>query len=225
MKSATLKPRLGSRGHPEESRAAILKAASREFAEHGIAGARTDRIAQTARVNKALLYYYFKDKDTLYAAVLDDSFQGLLQTVLTALSTEGTPRAKILAYIGSYFDFIAGHPLYPRLVQREMMRAGRGESPQLQHIVKDYFRPIYERLTEVLAEGIAIGEFRPVDPLHFIPSMVAVIVFYFSSAPVTQAMTNVNPLLPARVAERREAVIDFISAALFRNPITAGERA
>jgi len=225
MKSATLKPRLGSRGQPEESRAAILKAASREFAEHGIAGARTDSIAQAAHVNKALLYYYFEDKETLYAAVLDDAFSGLLQTVLTALKTDGTPRAKILAYIGSYFDFIATHPLYPRLVQREMMRAGRGESPQLQHIVKDYFRPIYERLTEVIAEGIAIGEFRAVDPLHFIPSMVAVIVFYFSSAPVMQAMTNVNPMLPARVAERREAVIDFISAALFQHPLKPGERA
>jgi TetR/AcrR family transcriptional regulator len=224
MKSATLKPRLGSRGQPEESRAAILKAASHEFAEHGIAGARTDTIAQAAHVNKALLYYYFEDKETLYAAVLDDAFSGLLQTVLSALNTDGTPRTKILAYIGSYFDFIATHPLYPRLVQREMMRAGRGGSPQLQHIVKDYFRPIYERLTEILAEGIAVGEFRPVDPLHFIPSMVAVIVFYFSSAPVTQAMTNVNPMLPARVAERREAVIDFISAALFRHPVKSGGR-
>ena len=73
--------RMGSRGQPEESRAAILKAAGREFAEHGIAGARTDTIAQEARVNKALLYYYFKDKETLYAAVLDDAFSGLLQTV------------------------------------------------------------------------------------------------------------------------------------------------
>ena len=63
--------RLGTRGQPEESRAAILHAAAREFAEQGIAGARTDAIARTAQVNKALLYYYFKDKETLYGAVLD----------------------------------------------------------------------------------------------------------------------------------------------------------
>ena len=59
------KGRLGSRGRPDESRAAILKAAAREFAEHGIAGSRTDAIARKAKVNKALLYYYFKDKETL----------------------------------------------------------------------------------------------------------------------------------------------------------------
>src|SRR5271156_4457685 len=70
-------PRMGTRGQPEESRAAILQAAAQEFADHGIAGARTDAIAREARVNKALLYYYFKDKETLYAAVLDHAFAGL----------------------------------------------------------------------------------------------------------------------------------------------------
>jgi AcrR family transcriptional regulator len=50
------RPRFGTRGQPEESRAAILRAAAAEFAEHGIDGARTDRIAREARVNKALLY-------------------------------------------------------------------------------------------------------------------------------------------------------------------------
>src|SRR5689334_19093666 len=65
MKAKT-KPRLGSRGRPEESRNAILQAALREFSKEGIAGARTDSIARAARVNKALLYYYFKDKDALY---------------------------------------------------------------------------------------------------------------------------------------------------------------
>jgi TetR/AcrR family transcriptional regulator len=218
MKAAPSKPRLGSRGQPEESRAAILQAAVREFAEHGIAGARTDAIAQAAGVNKALLYYYFEDKETLYGAVLDQAFGGLKQRVFAVLAGGASPREKILAYVGAYFDYIAAHPQYPKLVQREMMRAGRGQTGHIQHIVKEYFRPIFARLTEVLEEGIASGDFRPVDPMHFVPSMVAVIVFYFSSAPVMQMMTGVNPLLPERVAERRAAVVDFISAALFRQP-------
>src|SRR5437016_9959890 len=81
MKTAATKPRLGSRGRPEESRAAILQAAVREFAREGIAGARTDAIARAAHVNKALLYYYFKDKETLYGAVLDQVFGGLTASI------------------------------------------------------------------------------------------------------------------------------------------------
>ncbi len=71
MPSAQARPRLGSRGRPEETRTAILQAAVREFAREGIAGARTDAIARAAKVNKALLYYYYRDKDALYGAALD----------------------------------------------------------------------------------------------------------------------------------------------------------
>jgi TetR/AcrR family transcriptional regulator len=217
---------MGSRGQPEESRSAILQAAAQEFAEHGIAGARTDEIARQARVNKALLYYYFKDKETLYGAVLDHAFAGLKTTVFRALDGSLPPREKMMAYAGAYFDFIASNQLYPRLMQREMMRAREGQSPHIDRMIKTYFQPVFARLSEVMREGIADGEFRPVNPVHFVPSMVAVIVFYFSSAPMMQKIVGFNPFTPERIAERRAAVLDFISAALFRRPgkITQGAR-
>jgi TetR/AcrR family transcriptional regulator len=208
--------RLGSRAQPEESRATILRAAAREFAEHGIAGARTDAIARQARVNKALLYYYFKDKEGLYGAVLDNAFSGMKASVFEVLDSELPPQEKIMAYAGAYFDFIASNPIYPKLMQREMMRAREGESEHIDRLVKTYFQPIYRRVSELLNKGIAEGEFRPVDPAHFVPSMIAMIVFYFSSAPVMRRIVRFNPLAPERIAERRAAVLDFISAALFR---------
>jgi TetR/AcrR family transcriptional regulator len=209
-------PRLGSRGQPEESRAAILQAAAKEFSEHGIAGARTDGIARAAKVNKALLYYYFKDKETLYGAVLDNAFSGMKTNVFLVLDSNLPPREKIMAYVGAYFDFIASNQMYPRLMQREMMRAREGHSEHIDRLVKTYFQPIYGRVGELLHKGIAQGEFRKVDPAHFVPSMVAMIVFYFSSAPVIQRIVHFNPLTPDRIAERRAAVLDFISAALFQ---------
>jgi TetR/AcrR family transcriptional regulator len=207
--------RLGSRNQPEESRAAILHAAAREFAEKGIAGARTDAIARAAHVNKALLYYYFKDKETLYGAVLDHAFSGMKTTVFQALDSDLPPRQKILAYVGAYFDFIASNQIYPKLMQREMMRAREGNSVYIDRLIKTYFRPIYKRVGDLLRKGIAEGEFRKVDPAHFVPSMIAMIVFYFSSAPVMRRIVRFNPLSPERIAERRAAVLDFISAALF----------
>src|SRR5579862_1645746 len=167
---------MGTRGQPEESRAAILKAAAREFAEHGIAGARTDAIAKEAHVNKALLYYYFEDKETLYGAVLDEAFSGLKSAVFRVLDSDQPPREKILSYAGAYFDFIASNQLYPRLMQREMMRAGDGESQIIDKVVKNYIQPIFIRVSEVMREGIADGEFRPVNPAHFVPSVIAMIV-------------------------------------------------
>src|ERR1700730_12403446 len=217
-------PRMGSRGQPEESRAAILRAAGLEFAKHGIAGARTDAIARAAGVNKALLYYYFKDKETLYGAVLDNAFSGMKTTVFHVLDSELPPREKILAYVGVYFDFIASNQIYPKLMQSEMMRAREGHSVHIDRVVKSYFQPIYRRVGELLRKGIADGEFRQVDPAHFVPSMVAVIVFYFSSAPVMRRIVGFNPLAPERIADRRAAVLDFISAALFEPRAGAGVR-
>src|SRR2546422_8990113 len=58
-----------------ETRAAILKAAERVFAEGGLDGARTDAITAAAGVNKALLYYYFRSKDALYSAVIEALYE------------------------------------------------------------------------------------------------------------------------------------------------------
>jgi TetR/AcrR family transcriptional regulator len=217
--------RMGSRGQPEESRAAILLAAAHEFADHGIAGARTDAIAREARVNKALLYYYFKDKETLYGAVLDNAFGSLKTAVFRVLDSELPPREKIMAYVGAYFDFVASNQMYPRLMQREMMRAREGPTPDIDKMVKTHIQPIFIRVSELMRKGIADGEFRPVNPAHFMPSMVAMIVFYFSNAPMMQKIVGFNPLTPERIAERRAAVLDFISAALFRQKSNATQGA
>src|SRR5580698_2215547 len=125
--------RMGSRGQPEESRAAILQAAAKEFAEHGIAGARTDAIARAARVNKALLYYYFKDKETLYGEAIDFAFGQLSEHMMAVLDRDLPPKEKVLLYVGTYFDFVASHHSTRNLIQMETMRAGHG-SPHLKRV-------------------------------------------------------------------------------------------
>jgi len=207
--------RLGSRGRPEQSRAAILEAAVAEFAENGVAGTRTDAIARAAHVNKALLYYYFKDKESLYQAVLDHVFGGLRARVMPVLESSLTPREKMLEYVATYFDYIAANPRFPRVVQAEWMRSGAAASP-MQRVAREYFRPIFEKLAAVLREGIAAGEFRAVNPMDFLPSVVGVIIFYFSAAPLMKTLMKVDPLSAERIRERRAFVLDFISAALFR---------
>src|SRR5262250_2632785 len=205
--------RFGTRGQPELSRAAILKAAVREFAREGVAGARTEAIARSAGVNKALLYYYFKDKEALYQAVLDEVFSGARAVIENALSQDLPPRQRLAAYVRAHFDYIASNPLFPRIVHAEFLRAGKDPS-RLQRVAKQYFQPIFVNIAALLKEGEKCGEFRTVDPVHFIPSMISLIVFYFITAPVLKVVIGRDPLSPKNLAERRAAVVDFISAAL-----------
>src|SRR6202167_5328205 len=138
----------------------ILDAAERHFAAQGLAGARTEEIAAEAHANKAMLYYYFGDKRRLHRAVLENLFRQLRAGVYApaARSTQ-SPHKRLLEFISSYFDFLASHPNYPRLVQREAMEATK----DFEWIVQEHLRPSHNSLVRTLEEGIRQGEFRSVD--------------------------------------------------------------
>jgi TetR/AcrR family transcriptional regulator len=216
MPSSPKPGKAGSRREPEKTRAAILKAALEEFSHEGVTGARTDEIARRAGVNKALIYYYFKDKEGLYAAALEQVFSGLQQKVAAVLErAELPPRERLVLYAQTHFDYIASAPVYPRLVQREFMRsAGRTLTPTASRIMERYARPIYDRLEKLIAEGSKTGDFRHLDPMQTVTSLLGIIVFYFISMPAQQFMHAGDPASPERIAARRAAMLDFICAAV-----------
>jgi TetR/AcrR family transcriptional regulator len=217
VRSSTM-PRPGTRGEPEKTRAAILKAAVHEFASEGVAGARTDAIARAAGVNKALLYYYFKDKEALYGAVVDSIFAGLRDRLVAVLDSDLPPRQKLLTYVGAHFDYIASSPHFPRVVQQEMMRAGRKKSPHLKRIAQTYFVPLFMRLSELFRQGMERGEFRQVDTRRFIVCMVGSILHYFNTVPFAAAFGDRDPLSREAIAAQRAVVLDFVSHALIKEP-------
>ena len=214
-------PTRGSRRSPEQSQQAILDAATREFATAGLAGARTDAIANAAGVNKALLYYYFHDKEGLYGAVLHHAMGDLLQQVTAVLESDRPASYRLLAYVATHFNFVAAHPEYRRLMQFEMMRAGTGHSKHFAGIVELFFRPLMQKVVAVLEAGIHSGEFRPVQPHQFLQSILASIVFYFVSLPAIRLFMPIDPLAPAALQQRRDAILDFISGALFEDRASA----
>src|SRR5215210_4252022 len=61
----------------DRSQSTILAAARDEFAEYGLGGARMDRIAERAGLNKRLIYYYFEDKEKLFQAVLEQAYRDI----------------------------------------------------------------------------------------------------------------------------------------------------
>ena len=151
------KPRMGTRRQPEVSRKAILQAALEEFAQEGLSGARMDAIADAARVNKALLYYYFRDKDTLYGAVLDEFFSGFLERLTVVLDRPASAGERFLLYVRAHFDVVAKSPHYARIFVGEIMSAGRGGSPHIERMYVQYLQPIASRVLAVLHEGITVG--------------------------------------------------------------------
>ncbi|MCQ4204782.1 TetR family transcriptional regulator [Streptomyces sp. NPDC058783] len=107
---------------PEATKARIFEAAVAEFARHGIAGARIDRIAAEARANKQLIYAYYGNKGELFASVLEKKMLDL------AISVPVDPD-DIEGWIDRLLDYHAAHPELLRLLFWEGMEYGTAELP------------------------------------------------------------------------------------------------
>src|SRR3984957_2258145 len=147
----------------DRTRKIILRAAIREFSEHGLAGARTDAIAESAKVNKALLYYYFKSKSGLYAAAIEEVSGTVVERALAALDPGRSAGDRLLRTALNHFDRILAQRDFQSLMQQEMIRMRRGESKAMPVLVKNVFKPLLEKLQEAVPEGIQGGELCRMD--------------------------------------------------------------
>ncbi|MDH6117047.1 TetR/AcrR family transcriptional regulator [Kitasatospora sp. GAS204B] len=82
------------------TRTKLLEAAQAEFSEHGMAGARVDRIAERSGVNKQRIYAYFGNKEALFSAVLSKVYEHMGATVPIPTTEDG-----LRAYVGQVFDY------------------------------------------------------------------------------------------------------------------------
>ncbi|NYI07346.1 TetR family transcriptional regulator [Allostreptomyces psammosilenae] len=191
----------------DATRARLLQAATDEFAEHGVAGARVDRIARAAGVNKNLIYVYFGSKEQLFDAVLEAHLTRVHDEVpFTAQDLPG--------YTARMFDFALAHPEVVRLSSwYALERRQHGPSP-----------------TEVAAyrvklDAIAAGQRSGTPGARFTPSALLSFVFALAGA-----WTVANPLGvpvdasdPERLAEARRAAAEAVRLLSAATPAADGD--
>jgi len=199
----------------DHTRSRILDAAVREFSENGMAGARTEQIAEIAGVNKALLYYYFKSKEALYRAALESVAQRALDNSLAALTPDSSAGEQILRFALNHFDRIHSQREFQNLMQKEMMRLHRGEENALASIVEKVFRPHTIRLRDLLIEGKRNEELIDADEWQIMYAAMGANVFYFLSAPTMGMLTGANPLTREAMEFRRKVAVEFLGASIF----------
>jgi TetR/AcrR family transcriptional regulator len=199
----------------DQARERILAAALREFSAHGLAGARTDTIAASAKVNKALLYYYFKNKESLYAAAFEEVVDRVMQNTFAVLDTRCTPGEHLLRLTLNHFDRILTQHEFQSLVQQEMVRFHHGKSTTIPHLVGKAFTPLLEKVRQTVHRGIRSGELCRIDWMQVMYSAYGSNVFYFMSAPMVRASLSFEPFDPATIALRRRAAVKFLGNALF----------
>ena len=160
-----------------ETRGRILDAALSEFSANGLAGARTERIAAAAGVNKALLYYYFDSKEKLYLAALEMIAAKVRDSSMAVFLRDGTAGERILRAALNHFDRILAQQEFQSLMQQEMMRLHKGESGAMPVLVKRVFAPVMTMFQALLREGITSGELINVDWMQILLAALGANVF------------------------------------------------
>lgn len=136
----------------------ILTVATREFALHGLAGARVERIQQQTRTSKRMIYYHFGSKEGLYRAVLEHAFQVARQGDDAFDPAAGTPRQALLQMANNAFEAFVRHPEFVRLLTYENLAGAPfiRDSPQ----VSRFNRRALADMQEVLDRGRRDGSVR-----------------------------------------------------------------
>ena len=188
------------------TRARIFNAASDEFAQYGIAGARVDRIARSARANKAQIYEYFGPKEELFENVLEHELLRLITEVNTPQRSDEIPE-----FVGKAFDFHITHPNLVKLLHWEALYFGGKRVPgEIGRTA--FYKERSERLGQVLASS---GDEIKLDPRHLHFILVALATSWFSMPQLARFHLNEEPSSEQALAEHRRFIVEITSRILF----------
>jgi TetR/AcrR family transcriptional regulator len=189
------------------SRARLLKAAAAEFAARGFDGAKVDRIAARARVNKAMVYYHFENKAALYREILMDVFGAAARAVAAVPAAGGTPEAQLRAFIAAVSSGAVSRPHFPSIWLRELAEGGR----HLDAAILAEVGRVLATLAGILQQGVKAGRFRPVHPLIVQMGIVAPLLLFSASAPARERLKHKVAAPVTGLA--REAVLAYVQDA------------
>jgi AcrR family transcriptional regulator len=202
---------------PGSSRARLVSAAAAEFAARGFDGATVDRIAAGARVNKAMLYYHFRNKAALYLEILRDVFDAAAEAVEAVPRSGGTPENQLRAYVMAVATSAVARPHFPPIWLRELAEGGR----HLDESVIVQMRRVIVAFVAILRAGQRAGRFRDVHPLIAHMSIVGPLLVFAGASKGTEVglwktlwrSTEFSTGRPPSPRSSREAVIAYVQEA------------
>ena len=198
---------------PEGMRLRILEAAKQEFANHGLAGARVDRIAAKADANKRMLYYHVGNKEDLYLAVLEGAYEKIRAEERELDLEHLEPSEAIRRLIEFTWHYFLRNPEFLALLNAENL--ARAKHLKRSTKVKSMHSPFVEMIRTVANRGVASGDFLvAVDPVQLYISIAALTWFYLSNSATLSVVFGRDLLSREAKDERLDHVVGLVLAAL-----------
>ena len=197
----------------ENTEIAILEAAKKVFTARGFSGARMQEIADEAKINKAMLHYYFRNKEKLFTVILEDTMATVVGEFGQALESEGTVIEKLEKIIEAYISNIRENPHMPIFLLHELSQ----NRLQFLDAVKRkiHHLPNFMEFFQQIQSEQDAGLIKPVMPMHLLLNVMSMCIFPFIVKPVFCNIIEIPEAQFDMMMEQRiEVVTDFVKSAL-----------
>ena len=185
----------------------ILKSAEKMFQTKGMDGARMQEIADNAGINKAMLHYYYRNKQLLFEAVFTKAFSLLAPQLNAILNDDSSIEDKVVNFTSNYITFIIGHPYLPNFIIQELNR-----NPDfVKKISQNTGFPNLNKFKIQVEYEIGKGIIRPIKAEQLFMNILSLNIFPFVGKPLIKAILDVDEkTFKELVKARKIEVSDFI---------------
>ena len=189
------------------TREKILDAARTEFARCGLAGARVDRIAVAASVNKAMIYYHFHSKENLYETVVTEFFKLTFPRIRENLTTAANLEDALMAVLQTHIELKRQMPEFMPIFLRELANPRHEMLQKISDLLLS--SGVRSRIQQLFEDAMREGRMRPVDVRQTAVSFLTMSLGYLMLAPFFDLAWNI-PDRDIFLEERKHAVVDLI---------------
>ena len=176
----------------QSSKQKILSIASKEFAAYGFGGARVERIARQAGVNKAMIFYYYSSKQNLYRIIIKNSLLELIPKIQEAIAVSKSPEQFFERMPKVYIRYFSQKQEVIRMIGFELIQ----DPGNITSVIKDIFSNISESPPKLLINKISIwyqkGLISEPDPVHLILNILPLCIFSILGTPLVEAILDLK---------------------------------
>jgi TetR/AcrR family transcriptional regulator len=180
----------------KDSRQRILKAALKEFSLHGFSGARIERIARSARINKAMIFYYFSSKKKLYQRVVREVLEQFVPMITGLIAANPTAEDFLERLPSLYVGFVSRHPDFVRMVAMELIQNPVNITSIFTGIIREKTEqglhgPV--QMIGLIEKWIAENSVSEKDPFQFMLNIVSLSLLFLLGIPFLEAVFQLSP--------------------------------
>ncbi len=182
----------------------IMRSAREIFLLKGMDGARMQEIADHAGINKALLHYYFRNKETLFQAVFAQAIRELVPALTEVFQSDRPLLDKIADFFSVHISFVQANPMIPHFIISEVLR-----NPEM---ILNGFKvfnqmELFKKFADDLNTSILKGEIKPIDPLQLIMNLISLSVFPFLARPLLTGLFDLDDARFDQLMETRKSEV------------------